>query len=200
MRFITLLMVSFISACSLNIVEMSPEPTSQAFDLKDNEGDGVINARDKCPDSEPGVRVDNNGCASETMGTLSYTLDVHFDANSSIVKNEYLDQIEQLAQFLSNHPEAQVLIEGHTSIKGSATYNKMMSNKRALSIKKVLVNNFAIEKERITTIGYGFEKLIDDGDTEEAHQKNRRIVAVVTADVSSVDMKWTIYSVDSEEE
>ena len=200
MRFITFLLVLFISACSVNVIDMTPEPTKQVFDLDDKEGDGVINARDKCPDSQQGVKVGNNGCGSKTMYTIRHRLDVNFDINSSVVKDEYLNQIEKLAKFMTDYPQVKVSIEGHTSIRGSATLNQELSKKRASAIKTILVNSFDIASERITTIGYGFEKILVKGNTLEAHQKNRRIVAEITSDVSFVDMKWTIYSVDIEEE
>ena len=200
MRFITFLLVLFISACSVNVIDMTPEPTTQAFDLVDNEGDGVINARDKCPGSQQGVKVGNNGCGSNTMYTIRHRLDVNFDINSSVVKDEYLSQIEKLAKFMTDYPQVKVSIEGHTSIRGSAKHNKWLSKRRARSVKTILVNRFNIASERITAIGYGFEKILIKGNTEEAHQKNRRIVAEITSDVSFVDMKWTIYSVDIEEE
>lgn len=200
MKFITFLLILFISACSVSVIDMTPEPTKQVFDLGDNEGDGIINARDKCPDSEVGAKVGNYGCGSKTIYTIRHRLDVNFDINSAIVKDEYLIQIEKLAQFMTDYPQVQVSIEGHTSIRGSAAHNIKLSKKRSSRIKQILVNRFNISSERITTKGYGFERILVKGNTEEAHQKNRRIVAEITSDVSFVDMKWTIYSVDIEEE
>jgi outer membrane protein OmpA-like peptidoglycan-associated protein len=58
------------------------------------------------------------------------------------------------------------------------------------------VNTFDIDQARITAIGYGFNKLILEGDDEESHARNRRIVAELSSYKSLTDMKWTIYSVD----
>ncbi len=125
MRYMTFLTVLLLSACSLQIVEMTPEPTKQKFDLTDSEGDGVILARDECPNSKAGVQVDYNGCDSNTrIHTVRHRLDVNFDISSYKVKDEYMPQIAKLSEFMAEFPQVQVTIEGHTSIKGLAEYNK----------------------------------------------------------------------------
>lgn len=200
MRIITLLCVLMLSACSLQIVEMTPEPTKQEFDLTDNEGDGVIQARDECPDSYVGAQVANNGCGTNTIHTVRHRLDVNFDTDSYKVKDEYTPQIEKLSEFMAEFPQVQITIEGHTSIKGLAGYNKVLSENRAHAIKDILIQQFNISADRIKTVGYGFEKLLFEGDDAYIHAKNRRIVAEISSDRKITDMKWTIYSVDNEQE
>ena len=200
MKFIIFIWVFFLSACSVQVIDMTPEPTTQKFDLTDSEGDGIIKARDDCPDSNIGVKVGNNGCGSSTVHTIRHRLDVNFDTNSSVVKSEYLPKIKELADFMTEYPQVIVSIEGHTSILGSARHNKKLSNNRARSIKNILIQRFDIASGRIATVGYGFEKILFEGDDEYSHEKNRRIVAEISSDKSLTDMKWTIYSVDSEVE
>ena len=91
-------------------------------------------------------------------------------------------------------------IEGHTSIRGKAELNKTLSQNRAQAIKDILITQFNIAADRIEPIGYGFEKLLLEGDDEYIHARNRRIVAEISSDRSFTDMKWTIYSVDDEVE
>ncbi|WP_019025644.1 OmpA family protein [Colwellia piezophila] len=200
MKLITFLSVLLLSACSVQIIEMAPEPTKQAFDLTDNEGDGVILARDNCPESFAGSEVGNNGCGSSTVHTIRHRLDVNFDTDSYKVKDEYLPQIEELSKFMTEYSQVQVSIEGHTSTKGSAAYNKKLSLNRANAIKDILIVKFNIASDRVATVGYGFERVLFEGDDDYIHQKNRRIVAEISSDREITDMKWTIYSVDSEQE
>lgn len=200
MKFITFLCVLLLSACSVQVIDMTPEPTKQIFDLTDSEGDGVIQARDKCPNSYAGAEVGNNGCGSNTIHTVRHRLDVNFDTNSYKVKDEYIAKIQMLAEFMAEFPKIQVAIEGHTSIKGLAEYNKKLSQNRAQAIKNILIQKFNIASDRVTTVGYGFEKLLLEGDDEYIHEKNRRIVAEISRDREVTDMKWTIYSVDSEQD
>lgn len=197
MKIIALLSVLLISACSVQIIEMTPEPTKQVFDLSDSEGDGIIKARDRCPDSQVGAKVTNDGCGSSSIYTKRHRLAINFDINSYKVKEEYIDKIEELAAFMTEFPKVYVTIEGHTSIRGSASHNKYLSKKRAIAIKDILVEQFHISTDRISTKGFGFEKLLLEGDDEYIHEQNRRIVAEISSDVSFADMKWTIYSVDN---
>lgn len=200
MKILTLFFACLLSACSVQIVEMTPEPTPQKFDLTDGEGDGVILARDECPNSSIGAKVGNNGCGTRTIETLRRKIEVNFDTNSFVVKDEYIEEVKKLADFLIEYPETKVTVEGHTSIRGKAEFNKTLSQNRAQAIKDILIERFNIEGKRIIAVGYGFEKLLLEGDDEYIHARNRRIVAEISNDISSTDMKWTIYSVDDEVE
>lgn len=200
MKILSIFFVFILSACSTQVINMTDGATPQVFDLADSEGDGIISARDKCPESLAGVKVGNNGCSTQTVETRRRKLEVNFDTNSFVVKNEYLTEIGKLADFLIEYPSTTVTIEGHTSIRGTAILNKTLSQNRAQAIKNILVHQFNVEEERITAIGYGFERLLLEGDDEYIHARNRRIVAEISSDVSLQDMKWTIYSVDDEVE
>lgn len=193
---LTLLIILFISGCSVQIVDMSPEPTVQKFDLTDSDSDGVILARDQCPETYLGSLVGNLGCGKQTLEKLRHNLLVNFDSNSYQVKSRYLSEIATLAGFMKKYPSTQVTIEGHTSIRGSRELNKTLSQNRAQAIMDILIAKFDIDESRITAIGYGFEKLLEEGDDESVHARNRRIVAEMSSDKSMKEMKWTIYSVD----
>lgn len=200
MKLLTLLCVFFLSACSVNVVDMTPEPTVQKFDLTDQEGDGIILARDDCPETYTGAQVNNSGCGTQTVETIRRKLEVNFDTNSYVVKKKYFEEIQKLAEFMKEYPSAEVKIEGHTSIRGKAELNKTLSQNRAEAIKDILTKKFNIEAERIEAVGYGFENLLLEGDDEYIHARNRRIVAEISSDISLIDMKWTIYSVDDQVE
>ncbi len=93
MRLLTLLCIVFLSACSVQVVDMTPEPTVQKFDLTDKEGDGIILARDNCPETYSGAQVDNSGCGTQTVHTMRLKLEDNFDTNSAVVKKEYFSEI-----------------------------------------------------------------------------------------------------------
>lgn len=204
MKILTLFCALLLSACSVQIIDMTPEPTVQKFNLIDfddgGDGDGVILARDECPDSIPGAQVGNNGCGTETIENVRKTLEINFDNDKYDIKERYIPEIGKIADFMIKFPQSKVTIEGHTSIKGSAEYNITLSQERALAVKSILIDKFEISKTRITAIGYGFTKLLVEGDDDAAHAKNRRIVAEISSDKNLIDMKWNIYSVDKEEE
>jgi OOP family OmpA-OmpF porin len=191
-----ILLTLSISACSMQVKDMTPEPTVQNYDLADSEADGVINARDECSASLFGALVGNLGCGSDRIKKESRKLQVNFTNGSYAVGNDFLPEIKQISDFMIDFSDANLTIEGHTSKQGAEWFNNRLSQDRAQGIKNILVNTFGIEQARITAIGYGFNKLIDEGDDEESHARNRRIVAVLSSHKSATHMKWTIYSVD----
>ena len=197
---LSILLVIFVAGCSVQVVEMSAQPTVQKFDLTDADADGVILAREHCTESFSGEKVDNNGCGVEKPVKVSSKLLVNFASDSSIVTPDFFDEIEDLADFMKEHPTADVTIEGHTSIVGSSAYNKKLSQERALAVKEILVNKFLIEEKRVSAVGYGFDRLLVGGNSPVINALNRRIVAVISSDKEIQDMKWTIYSVDLPEE
>jgi len=195
MRSLALLSVLLLSACSTQVVEMTP--TVQQFDLSDSEGDGIISARDKCPNNVLGSQIDNNGCANERIETIRQQLQVNFEIDSYTVNAQYLPEIEALAQLMIEYPQVKLKIEGHTSIRGTAAHNIQLSKNRAEAIKNILSEQFSIAPERIDAIGYGFNALLVTGNNEAAHARNRRIVAALSIDKVYTDMKWHIYSAEN---
>ncbi|TWX65024.1 OmpA family protein [Colwellia sp. C1TZA3] len=196
----TILLTLAISGCSIQIQEMTPEPTVQKADLADIEADGIINARDQCQDSFVGASVANNGCGSDRIEELKHKLQVNFIPNSYTVEWRFLSEIKKLAEFMKDNPRAKLTIEGHTSKRGTKVLNQILSQNRAQAIQNILVNKFMVEQARITAIGYGFDRLLLAGDDEYIHARNRRIVAKLSREKLLTDMKWTIYSVDQAEE
>ncbi|MEO9275515.1 OmpA family protein [Marinomonas sp. 5E14-1] len=165
--------------------------------LSDEDRDGVITARDLCPNTPIGSVVDNNGCPSQTTKLLSVELNILFDFGKADIQSRFYPELKKLASFLKSHPTSTVIIEGHTDDRGSEELNEALSQKRATAITDVLVDSFRIKQERVKGIGYGESRPISDNDTEEGREKNRRVVAEVIAEQQFANKRWTIYSIDT---
>jgi len=192
--------IVLLSGCSINVIDPANVTTEQRYDLSDPEGDGVINARDNCIDTPLGAAIDNNGCSADVIEKMRVTLLVNFDNDSSVVDAKYFPEIQKLASLMKDYKSVNVSIEGHTSKVGSAEYNKQLSLKRAEAVKSILVNRYNVNQDRVKAIGYGFEKLLFEGDSDYANAQNRRIVAEIAGGKEVIDMKWNIYSVDSRDQ
>ncbi|OPY92087.1 MAG: Outer membrane porin F precursor [Syntrophaceae bacterium PtaU1.Bin231] len=105
------------------------------------------------------------------------TLNVQFDTDKAIVKPEYGDDIEKLADVMAGHPELKIAIEGHTDNVGALKYNMNLSQKRADAVKNVLVKKYGIDPARLTAKGFGETKPIADNKTKAGKQQNRRVEA-----------------------
>ena len=66
-------------------------------------------------------------------------------------------------------------IGGHTDSSGSDKVNQKISEKRAESAKKYIVDKFNLPGDRMVIKGYGSKKPIADNQTKEGRSKNRRV-------------------------
>ena len=76
---------------------------------------------------------------------------------------------------LKENPNIKVEIGGHTDFGGSGIANQTISEKRAQSAKKYLIDKFGIAENRLVTKGYGSTKPVADNQTNEGRAKNRRV-------------------------
>ena len=101
--------------------------------------------------------------AAWTSERPAVDLQIYFDFNSSAISPKAVPQLTNLGNALSS-PElknALVSINGHTDGKGNDASNQKLSERRAESIKRYLVDHFALAPENLVTIGYGKQKLKD---------------------------------------
>jgi len=149
----------------------------------DSDGDGVHDYRDQCPATAANFKVDTKGCPQTLSESVSIELKVNFDSNSSVVKPEYFSEIRRVADFMGQYLNTIVTIEGHTDSRGAASYNQMLSQKRAQAVAKVIVDQFSIEGKRVKAIGYGESRPIADDGTNAGRLANRRVVAKIETEI-----------------
>jgi OmpA-OmpF porin, OOP family len=146
----------------------------------DSDNDGVNDDIDRCDNTPAMVKVDSVGCTLYAEHTAEVKLNVNFANNSAIVKPALIDDIQRLADFMKEYSNTSVEIEGHTSATGTADYNLMLSQKRADSVKSILMHKFNIDGSRLTTKGFGETQLLSEENTLAAHKMNRRVVAKIS--------------------
>lgn len=87
---------------------------------------------------------------------------VVFGAGKSVVENSQIANIEMIAKYMRNNPKAKVKISGYASPEGSKELNQRLSERRAESVKNILVNRYGIAPGRLITEGLGAtDKLFD---------------------------------------
>ena len=117
--------------------------------------------------------------AKPTERGLVLTLgDVLFDVDRAELKPGAELHLARLAEFLQQHPERNVLIEGHTDSTGSVEYNLGLSRSRADAVRSYLVGR-GVAPTRVATEGYGLSRPIASNDTVAGRQQNRRVEIVV---------------------
>ena len=106
--------------------------------------------------------------------TVTSKSDYLFAVNSSTLLPGAYDELERLSKILTQYPETNIRIAGHTDSTGSAEYNQKLSERRAEAVKNALVG-MGVNPSRMTTIAYGEGKPIASNDTEAGRQQNRRV-------------------------
>jgi len=99
--------------------------------------------------------------------------DVYFDYDKSDIRADQQASVQADSQFLSQHGNINVTIEGHCDERGSTEYNIALGDKRANAVKEALTGA-GISPSRIKTISYGKEKPFCTESNEACWQQNRR--------------------------
>lgn len=116
-----------------------------------------------------------------------------FKSGSSKVDSKGQEALKKLAKVLEENTNTEIMIEGHTDDVGSAEYNWDLSVKRATSIIKILQDNSSIEPKRFIAAGRGMYLPIDETDTDQARQKNRRTEIIL---IPKLDQLYEILDED----
>jgi OOP family OmpA-OmpF porin len=111
------------------------------------------------------------------MEKLTIKLAVEFDNDKAVIKPEYHQEIGKVAEFLQKYPTVNGVIEGHTDNVGNAAYNLKLSQRRADSVRKYLVEKYNIAPERLTAKGYGMTRPVASNKTAQGRHENRRVQA-----------------------
>ena len=99
---------------------------------------------------------------------------VYFAYNSAAIGTAEEPKLKALANYLQDNPTYFLILGGHCDERGSEEYNRALSERRALAVKDFVVSSNANLADRINTVGYGEDQLVDLGKTAEAHAINRR--------------------------
>lgn len=116
--------------------------------------------------------------AAETRQTQAGTVltlsDVVFEFDQAQLKSGAERSLGRLADFLQNHPERQVLVEGFTDAVGPEQYNRQLSRQRAEAVAQALQAQ-GISPDRITARGLGESYPVATNDSPVGRQQNRRV-------------------------
>ena len=156
-----------------------PEPP------KDSDGDGVIDPRDKCPDTPRGVAVDVDGCPRRGTATLQ---GVTFEFNSANLTAASRPVLDEVAGDLKKYPRLKIEVQGHTDSVGADAYNMKLSGQRANSVREYLVSQ-GVAGDQLTSRGFGETEPLADNKTDEGRAQNRRVVMNVLENPGDVDVK-----------
>ena len=154
-----------------------PAPIVPAAPPKDTDGDGIDDAKDECPGTLEGLQVDANGCVNVTAASPQQVVlkGVTFVTGSAQLTPDAKVVLDEAYAALAGQANLRVELGGHTDSVGSDALNQSLSQRRAESVRKYLVDK-GIAADRLSAKGYGESQPIADNKTKEGRQENRRVV------------------------
>jgi len=99
--------------------------------------------------------------------------DIHFAFDSSEIPPGDKPIIEDISDWMINHPDALLLVEGHCDERGTNEYNTALGERRGLGVRTSLTAQ-GTNPQRITTISYGEDSPLCSESNEECWAQNRR--------------------------
>jgi OmpA-OmpF porin, OOP family len=153
----------------------------------DSDHDGVPDRDDQCPDAKETINGhdDEDGCPDSGDPRVIYedgkfkVLDsVHFETGKANIKEDSYSLLDQVALTIKANPDVNVRVEGHTDDTGPHDVNMRLSNARAQSVRRYLINK-GVSPSRLRAKGFGPDKPLIKGTSDEDRAKNRRVEFVV---------------------
>jgi len=99
---------------------------------------------------------------------------IQFEFDSGVLKTDSYSVLDQIVREMKKDTSVKFVINGHSSIEGSAEHNMALSVDRANSVKLYLVNA-GISPDNLTSKGFGATQPTTTNDTEEGRTLNRRV-------------------------
>ena len=150
----------------------------------DADGDGVFDGIDLCPNTPLGARVDKDGCPIEISEIETLMLDtglirladINFETGKADIHPDSYAKLDEVGKVLSQWPQLQIEIGGHTDSRGSEELNQRLSQERAQSVLSYLTGKFPqIQQSQYSVVGYGESSPIEPNNSAANMAKNRRV-------------------------
>ena len=151
----------------------------------DNDKDTVPDFTDQCPNEPGSTTKEPLGCPTKpalvvvTDCEVKITQQIHFEFDKDVIRKESFPVLDAVVEVLEKNPDIKIEVQGHTDNKGTAAYNKKLSDRRANSVMKYLTGK-GIPASRLTAKGYGLERPIVPNDTAQNRALNRRVQFIRT--------------------
>lgn len=112
---------------------------------------------------------------------LSMPGNITFPSDSSTLNAGARDVLNSVSKVLKEYKKTNIAVAGYTDSTGNASYNQLLSEKRARTVADTLMD-FGVARDRVFAQGFGIQNPIASNDTPEGRAENRRVeLALVPA-------------------
>ena len=168
---ISILLLSLLSACvSDQPAEVVTTPPAQTAEEKAAADKAAADAAAAA--AAAAVAPVATDALNDVNGVLAKR-SAYFDFDKSAIKDADKPMVQAHGQYLAGRADRKVVVEGNADERGSSEYNLALGNRRADSVKKMLVVSGA-KADQVSTASFGEEKPVAKGHNEAAWSQNRR--------------------------
>jgi outer membrane protein OmpA-like peptidoglycan-associated protein len=157
-------------------VQNAKMATNAALDQRDQAAQDAAAAQQESARLQ--AEVDQLKATPTPRGLVLTLGDVLFDSGRAELNPGASRKLDQLAQFLNEHKDRRVQIDGFTDSVGPDAYNEDLSRRRADAVKSALLSR-GIDSTRIGTVGYGKAYPVANNNDSGGRQLNRRVEVVI---------------------
>lgn len=161
-----------------------PDPNKLGCPLPDRDHDTVVDPEDACPDKPGAPHPDpkKNGCPGLVVvqdGKLQILRPVFFATNKDIILKNSFPVLYAVGDALKAQSVIRrIRIEGHTDDRGQREYNLDLSDRRARSVMRFLIE-YGVEASRLEAQGFGSLRPVTSNATAKGRADNRRVEFVI---------------------
>ena len=171
------LLAIFMSGCATTQDEMMAEDGAPA-EGQSQTGDSSSGTSSNATAIADGTPMSAREMLDQTEGNLANRT-IYFEFDSAKLSSESVGTLETHGNFIAGNGEVGVRLEGHADERGSREYNVALGDRRAQSVRRVLLFQGA-SVDQVETVSYGEEQPVASGHNEEAWSKNRRVELIYT--------------------
>jgi general secretion pathway protein A len=150
-------------------------PPQKSYKIRDPDASDAPNQKDRLN------RIDELRKVWEVPSIPPPNTVINFGHNSNDLSDEDFETLEPIGAFISQQPDAKIIIKGYTDSDGKYMYNKRISEFRANLVKSYFVGR-GISPSRIQVFGMGSENPRRSNQTREGRMLNRRVEINITFD------------------
>jgi len=164
-----------VSACATTEEISIPDETTPTDTVV--EGDGTMIISDDDVGAATSTLIEEPMTAREMLEQSDSVLanrSIYFEFNSAKLSDESLSILEPHGAFIAENSNVDVRLEGHADERGSREYNIALGDRRAQTVRRVLLLEGAAT-DQVDTVSYGEEQPAMTGHTEEDWAQNRRV-------------------------
>lgn len=117
---------------------------------------------------------------SEDKILLNFPADITFDFDKADVKSQFIPTLRDVSMVMRDYPQTTIDVIGHADSVGSDAYNQDLSERRAMAVSTVMLNNGVI-RQRLVADGLGESRPVADNGSPEGRARNRRVEVLISA-------------------